>query len=92
MNTIAVLTLRFRDENALESLAAVLAPDNRDLPRGLSLSVESRGAKMELRVSSDSPSTSLSTALAFLGDIALFEEVWLLSHGSGAGVRRGRSN
>ncbi len=92
MKTTAVLTLSFRDERARDSLAAVLAPDNRDLPRSLSLSVETRGTTMEIAVASDSPSTSLSTTLGFLGDIALFEEVWLLSHGSGAGVHRGRSS
>jgi hypothetical protein len=39
----------------------------------------SEGSKMEFEIESDSPGTTLSTILALLRDIRLFQEIWLLS-------------
>ena len=82
MRSRAVLTLRLSGVAAQRSLASVLAPDNEGLPRGLSLSMAGRGATMKCAVDAGSPSASVSTVLALLRDISLFQEVWLLSHGS----------
>ena len=79
MKTSATLTVEFSDARARRSLAEVLAPDNRVLPRGLSLRAAGGPKTVELTVESESHSTSLSTALAILRDVTLFEEVWLLS-------------
>jgi len=70
------------------SLAAVLTPDNEGLPRGTLLSTKARGRALEFEVTSGSLSASLSTVLALLRDIALFEEVWLLSSQRRGRVRR----
>ena len=79
MNTAATLTIACVSEEVRERLAAVLAPDNEGLPRGLHLSMVVRGRSIEFSLDADSPYTSISTALALLRDIVLFEEVWLLS-------------
>jgi hypothetical protein len=67
-----------------ESLASVLAPDNVDLPRGLALATSAEGNTLEYTIESESVSTCLSTVLGLLGDITLFQEVWLLSQGPDA--------
>jgi hypothetical protein len=88
LKTTATLTLEFSDARSRRSLAEVLAPDNRELPRGLSLNGGGGPKSIQLTMESESPSTSLSTALAFLRDIALFQEVWLLSHDKDGRVGR----
>ncbi len=86
MKSAATLTLKLSGPESRRSLAAVLAPDNEGLPRGLKLSMAGRGSFFEFSVESDSASTAVSTVLALLRDIALFQEVWLLSHGGRARV------
>jgi hypothetical protein len=81
MKTTATLLLEFGDDAARRSLDSVLAPDNEGLPRGLMLSMKGADRRLEVKVESDSPSTAISTTLALLRDITLFQEVWLLSHG-----------
>ena len=92
MKTSATLTLEFSDARARRSLAEVLAPDNRELPRDLSLRTGGGPRRIKLTMESESSSTSLSTTLAFLRDIALFQEVWLLSHGKDGRVGRADSS
>jgi hypothetical protein len=87
LKSTASLTLELADESVTRALASVLAPDNEGLPHGLRLSMASEGSKMEFEVESDSPGTTLSTILALLRDIHLFQEVWLLSQGKDARVR-----
>jgi hypothetical protein len=82
------LILGFADRKARQSLVSVLAPDNRELPRGLVLKTGGGSDTIEISMESESASTSLSTALAFLRDVALFQEVWLLSHRKGGTVHR----
>lgn len=79
MNVSADLTIRLSDPRARRSLSAVLAPDNEGLPRGLRLSMAGGGTTLGLRVESDSVPDALSIVLALLRDVALFQEVWLLS-------------
>ena len=79
MIVTATLTLRLADERARRDLAAVLAPDNEGLPRGLSLSVTGEGDVLRFGAESSSPSQAVSTVLALLRDITLFQEVWRLS-------------
>jgi hypothetical protein len=83
LKTSAKLRLKFESERARKSLLEVLAPDNRNLPKGLVLRVSDARRSAAFEVDSQSPSTSLSTILALLRDVALFQEVWLLSHGEG---------
>jgi hypothetical protein len=84
LKSTLALTLKLHSVDVREGLASVLAPDNEGVPHGLRLSVGGRGAVMEFRIESDSPSTAISTILALLRDIILFQEVWLLSHGKSA--------
>jgi len=75
----ATLTVKLSGATEGKSLSAVLAPDNEGLPQGMLLSMSTRGKVLELVVSSGSPSACISTILALLRDITLFQEVWLLS-------------
>jgi len=84
----ATLTVRLSGAVQGKSLSAVLAPDNQGLPQGMLLSMATRGRVLELVVSAGSPSDSLSTILALLRDITLFQEVWLLSRQSEGRVQR----
>jgi hypothetical protein len=84
----ATLTVRLSGAAEGKSLSAVLAPDNEGLPKGMILSMATRGKVLELVVSTSSPSASLSTILALLRDITLFQEVWLLSRQRGGRVQR----
>jgi hypothetical protein len=87
LKTTAILTLKLKNDEATRALSSVLAPDNEGLPHGLRLSVVVEGRTMKFEVESDSPSTTVSTILAFMRDVHLFQEVWLLSHRDGARVR-----
>jgi hypothetical protein len=84
----ATLTVRLSDAAEAKSLSAVLAPDNVGLPHGMLLSMATGGKVLELEVSAGSLSASLSTVLALLRDITLFQEVWLLSRQKGGRVQR----
>ena len=88
MKASATLTVILTGAAQGKSLAAVLAPDNEGLPQGMLLSMAIRGNVLEVVVSAGSPSASLSTVLALLRDITLFQEVWLLSRQRGGQVQR----
>lgn len=79
MKSTAVLSVATSDPRSRDSLAGVLAPDNLGLPRGLRLSSRTPDRRLEYLVEAETPSAALSTALALLRDIELFQEVWLLS-------------
>jgi hypothetical protein len=87
--TRATLNLKIATNVARKSLISVLAPDSKRLPDGLRFSMRVKGGVTEFSIESASPSTSLSTVLALLRDIALFQEVWLLSHEKDAQVHKG---
>jgi len=82
-----LLTLTCKDPDARRRLQSVLSPDNEGGPRALKLSAAGAGSALKFKVEADSAQTAISTALSILRDVRLFEEVWLLSHGSNAGVR-----
>ena len=88
MKAEATLTLLLSGAGEGRSLAAVLTPDNEGMPQGMLLSMKAKGKALEFEVASGSSSATLSTVLALLRDIALFEEVWLLSSQKGGQVRR----
>ncbi len=88
MKSRAVLTVKLHDPRVRVKLSSVLAPDNEGLPHGLRLTMAAKGAALLCVVESASPSTAISTTLALLRDVSLFQEVWLLSHGKHAAVRR----
>jgi hypothetical protein len=87
----AALKVVFADARIRRSLAEVLAPDNRELPRGLTLKSAGGPKSLEFTMESESTSTCLSTSLAFLRDIVLFQEVWLLSRAMDGRVGRADS-
>jgi len=84
LKTRTSLTLDLSSARVRESLRSVLAPDNVGIPHGTRLSMVARGSALVFDVESESASTALSTVLALLRDITLFQEVWLLSQTSGA--------
>lgn len=79
MSTKAALEISCSDQEVRGQLLSVLTPDNEGGPRGLRIRLDGRGRKLEIRIEAETPATALSTCLAFLRDVALFEEVWLLS-------------
>jgi hypothetical protein len=79
LNTDAVLELDLKSSKVRDSLAEVLAPDNEGLPKGLRLTMKGEESAITFRVKAESASTALSTVLAILRDVSLFQEVWLLS-------------
>ena len=79
MKVTAELSLVMGDSGSVRSLSAVLAPDNEGLPRGLRLTMVGGRRSLQCRVESDSSSAAISTTLALMRDIVLFQEVWLLS-------------
>jgi hypothetical protein len=79
MRTTVRLSVRSSDANVCNQLASVLAPDNEGTPRGMSLEMEVRKETLEIKIASDSSSGAVSTAMAVLRDVFLFQEVWLLS-------------
>lgn len=79
MKARALLEVDCSDKESRDSLRSVLAPDNEGGPRGLGIRLERRARKLSILIEADSAATAMSTGLAFLRDIALFQEVWLLS-------------
>lgn len=79
MKPKAELELSCSGPEAVDGLASVLAPDNQGGPRGLGISMEAKGKRLLIQVEAGTPQTAISTSLAFLRDVALFQEVWLLS-------------
>lgn len=88
MKVTADLVLSVPDRRSLRKLSDVLAPDNEGLPKGLRLLATEAEGSLRYRVESGSPSATLSSVLALLRDVALFQEVWLLSQGQDAGGRK----
>ena len=84
MKTRAVLSIGCSDIRAGRELARVLAPDNAGVPRGLNIAMNARQRAVRFDISSESPSSALSTVMAVLRDVSLFEQVWLLSRAPGS--------
>jgi Transcription factor Pcc1 len=81
----AVLRIGCADAETAGTLRRVLEPDNASVPAGLSLSMKLEGRTLSLDVTADALSTALSTCLAVIEDVRLFEQVSLLSRAPGAG-------
>ena len=79
MRTRIRLSIRCADVHVCRQLVSVLTPDNEGAPRGMTLRMEARKGTLEFRITSDSPPGAVSTAMAVLRDVLLFQEVWLLS-------------
>ena len=79
MKARARLEVLCADRGVRARLLSDLTPDNEGGPRGLRILLGGTGARLEIAIEAESPATAVSTSLAFLRDIALFEEVWLLS-------------
>jgi hypothetical protein len=79
MRTTIRLSIRCADVNVCRQLVSVLTPDNEGIPRGMTLKMGARKETIEYRIASISPSGAVSTAMAVLRDVLLFQEVWLLS-------------
>ena len=74
-----MLTVMCSSGEVRSKLNAVLLPDNRNAPRGLDISTSAAGRRLSFEIKSGSASQALSTSLAVLQDISLFQEIWLLS-------------
>ena len=79
MKAHAELELSCDDVETTRALMSVLSPDNEGGPRGLGISTAARGKDLVIQIAAESPVTVVSTCLAFLRDVSLFREVWLLS-------------
>jgi hypothetical protein len=79
MKTTIRLSIRCADVRVCHHLVSVLTPDNEGAPHGMTLKMEARKETLEFMIASDSPSGAVSTAMAVLRDVLLFQEVWLLS-------------
>jgi hypothetical protein len=82
MRTTIRLMVRCTDIHVCHQLVSVLTPDNDGVPRGMTLKMGEKKKTLEFQMASDSPSGAVSTAMAVLRDVFLFQEVWLLSRAS----------
>ena len=79
MKTTIRLSMRCLSVPVCCQLASVLTPDNEGTPHGMTLKMAANKETLEFRIESDSPTGAVSTAVAVLRDVFLFQEVWLLS-------------
>ena len=84
MRASVKISIRCTDDLVGRGLRSVLTPDNKGVPRGLRFLMKGSAEVLEFDIGSGSPSTALSTSLALLQDISLFEQVWLLSRADDA--------
>ena len=79
MKATATLKIRLSGIGERKSLQAVISPDNEGAPRGMKLGMSGTGSSMSFTVETGLASASLSTILAVLRDVSLFQEIWLLA-------------
>jgi hypothetical protein len=79
LRTKVRLSIRCRSSTLGRKLGSVLAPDNEGFPHGLEFAMVVRKQVVTFEIASESLGTSISTSLALLRDVSLFEQVWLLS-------------
>jgi hypothetical protein len=83
MKTRIRLSITCAGTDICHQLASVLSPDNTGAPHGMSLKMRARNETVEFQIASDSPAGAISTAMAVIRDVLLFQEVWLLSQARG---------
>jgi Transcription factor Pcc1 len=79
LRTTFKLTLKCADARTAKTLEAVLAPDNRPLPRGLRFAEKRTGRSLAFEASSQNHRSAHAAVESVLSDARLFQEVWLLS-------------
>ena len=88
MKARAELSIGCSDVRTCGELARVLTPDNSGVPPGLKIVMNAKQETVLFDILSESPSSALSTVMAVLRDVSLFEQVWLLSRANGSVVTR----
>lgn len=76
MNLVIELVFECGSEEEAEALDAVLAPDNRSIPKDQEFASRRDGPNLSFRISSERASGCVSSALGLLSDARLFQEVW----------------
>ncbi len=79
MTASARLVVKCSSASVCRALISVLTPDNEDAPEGMKLAMTRSGMSVVFEVKADAPSAVLSACLSFLQDVALFEQIRLLS-------------
>lgn len=74
------LSITCRNNRSAKDLASVLAPDNAAVPSGQRFSMAVRGRSLIFVVASERIPSAFTTVQGILRDVALFQEVWLISH------------
>ena len=82
MKATLVLKVTCSDKATAKKLSMVLAPDNRGFPSDQRFSMAVGSGSLSFTVESERATSDLTTVLGILRDIALFQEIWLLSRGS----------
>lgn len=62
-----------------KTLASVLASDNKALPSDQRMSMSVTSRSVVFRIESERTRSALTTVCSVLRDIALFQEIWLIS-------------
>jgi len=79
LRTAIRLSIRCGSGSLGGKLGSVLAPDNEGFPSGLEFAMSVKEEVVRFEIESESFVTAISTSLALLRDVSLFEQVWLLS-------------
>ncbi len=79
MRTFVSLSFKCAHKSIGRKLGSVLAPDNEGFPSGLQFAMKVEDDVVRFEIESESLVTCISTSLALLRDVSLFEQVWLLS-------------
>jgi len=84
LRTSLRLRARCASSSVCDDLRRVLTPDNEGVPKGLRFSMVGSPEVLEFDIESDSPLTAVSTSLALLRDMSLFQKIWLLARAKDA--------
>jgi pyoverdine/dityrosine biosynthesis protein Dit1 len=79
LRTAVRLSIRCGSISLGGKLGSVLVPDNEGFPSGLHFAMKVKEEEVKFEIESESFVTAVSTSLALLRDVSLFEQVWLLS-------------
>ena len=79
MKSKLLLKLTCQSPVTARRLAAVLGPDNRGFPSGQRFSMAVKSRFVKFSVESERLPSAFTTILGVLRDVALFQEIWLIS-------------